>query len=232
MKRYLIIVAGGKGVRMGGDLPKQFQLLDGKPLVMVTIENMYAMDVTMHIILVLPKEQIELWEELCAEYDFKVPVTVVTGGTTRFHSVQNGLAAIEDREEALVGVHDGVRPFLAVKVFDELFREAAINGAVVPVTPVYESMRRFIGGQGATEPVPRDRYRLVQTPQVFKLSLLRRAYEQLYMENFTDDASVVENVGEPVQIVDGNRENIKITTPYDFVVAKAIVECLTRQSAT
>jgi 2-C-methyl-D-erythritol 4-phosphate cytidylyltransferase len=232
MKRYLIIVAGGKGVRMGGDLPKQFQLLDGKPLVMVTIENMYAMDVTMHIILVLPKEQIELWEELCAEYDFKVPVTVVTGGTTRFHSVQNGLAAIEDREEALVGVHDGVRPFLAVKVFDELFREAAINGAVVPVTPVYESMRRFIGGQGATEPVPRDRYRLVQTPQVFKLSLLRRAYEQLYMENFTDDASVVENLGEPVQIVDGNRENIKITTPYDFVVAKAIVECLTRQSAT
>jgi 2-C-methyl-D-erythritol 4-phosphate cytidylyltransferase len=232
MKRYLIIVAGGKGVRMGGDLPKQFQLLDGKPLVMVTIENMYAMDVTMHIILVLPKEQIELWEELCAEYDFKVPVTVVTGGTTRFHSVQNGLAAIEDREEALVGVHDGVRPFLAVKVFDELFREAAINGAVVPVTPVYESTRRFIGGQGATEPVPRDRYRLVQTPQVFKLSLLRRAYEQLYMENFTDDASVVENLGEPVQIVDGNRENIKITTPYDFVVAKAIVECLTRQSAT
>ena len=232
MKRYLIIVAGGKGVRMGGDLPKQFQLLDGKPLVMVTIENMYAMDVTMHIILVLPKEQIELWEELCAEYDFKVPVTVVTGGTTRFHSVQNGLAAIEDREEALVGVHDGVRPFLAVKVFDELFREAAINGAVVPVTPVYESMRRFIGGQGATEPVPRDRYRLVQTPQVFKLSLLRRAYAQLYMENFTDDASVVENLGEPVQIVDGNRENIKITTPYDFVVAKAIVECLTRQSAT
>ena len=232
MKRYLIIVAGGKGVRMGGDLPKQFQLLDGKPLVMVTIENMYAMDVTMHIILVLPKEQIELWEELCAEYDFKVPVTVVTGGTTRFHSVQNGLAAIEDQEEALVGVHDGVRPFLAVTVFDELFREAAINGAVVPVTPVYESMRRFIGGQGATEPVPRDRYRLVQTPQVFKLSLLRRAYEQLYMENFTDDASVVENLGEPVQIVDGNRENIKITTPYDFVVAKAIVECLTRQSAT
>jgi 2-C-methyl-D-erythritol 4-phosphate cytidylyltransferase len=232
MKRYLIIVAGGKGVRMGGDLPKQFQLLDGKPLVMVTIENMYAMDITMRIILVLPKEQMQLWEELCAEYEFKVPVKVVTGGTTRFHSVQNGLAAIEDKEEALVGVHDGVRPFLAMKVFDELFREAAINGAVVPVIPVYESMRRFIGGQGATEPVPRDRYRLVQTPQVFKLSLLRRAYEQLYMENFTDDASVVENLGEPVQIVDGNRENIKITTPYDFVVAKAIVECLTRQPAT
>ena len=232
MKRYLIIVAGGKGVRMGGDLPKQFQLLAGKPLVMVTIENLSAMDVTMNIILVLPKDQMELWAELCEKYDFKVPVTVVAGGTTRFHSVQNGLAAIDDADEALVGVHDGVRPFLAIKVFDELFREAAINGAVVPVVPVNDSMRRFIGGQGATEPVARDRYRLVQTPQVFKLSLLRKAYEQLYMENFTDDASVVENLGEQVYIVDGNRENIKITTPFDFVVAKAIVECLTQQPET
>lgn len=232
MKRYLIIVAGGKGVRMGGDLPKQFQLLAGKPLVMVTIENLSAMDVTMNIILVLPKDHMELWAELCEKYEFKVPVTVVAGGTTRFHSVQNGLAAIDDADEALVGVHDGVRPFLAIKVFDELFREAAINGAVVPVVPVNDSMRRFIGGQGATEPVPRDRYRLVQTPQVFKLSLLRKAYEQLYMENFTDDASVVENLGEQVYIVDGNRENIKITTPFDFVVAKAIVECLTQQPET
>ena len=232
MKRFLIIVAGGKGVRMGGDLPKQFQLLAGKPLVMVTIENLSAMDVTMNIILVLPKDQMELWAELCEKYEFKVPVTVVAGGTTRFHSVQNGLAAIDDADDALVGVHDGVRPFLAIKVFDELFREAAINGAVVPVVPVNDSMRRFIGGQGATEPVARDRYRLVQTPQVFKLSLLRKAYEQLYMENFTDDASVVENLGEQVYIVDGNRENIKITTPFDFVVAKAIVECLTQQPET
>ena len=232
MKRYIIVVAGGKGLRMGGDMPKQFMLLNGKPLVMATIENLCAMDVTLRIVLVLPKDQMQLWDELCEQYNFTIPVKVVAGGTTRFHSVQNGLAAIEDSDEALVGVHDGVRPFLAMKVYDELFREAAINGAVVPVVAVYDSMRRFIGGQGATEPVPRDRYRLVQTPQVFKLSLLRRAYEQLYMENFTDDASVVENLGEPVQIVDGNRENIKITTPYDFVVAKAIVECLTRQPAT
>ena len=229
MKRYLIIVAGGKGVRMGGDVPKQFRLLNGKPLVMATIENLYAMDVTMRIMLVLPKEQLELWDELCAQYEFSVPVKVVTGGTTRFHSVQNGLAAIDDADEALVGIHDGVRPFLAMKVFDELFREAAINGAVVPVVAVNDSMRRFIGGEGATEPVPRDRYRLVQTPQVFKLSLLRKAYEQLYVEEFTDDASVVEKMGEFVHVVEGNRENIKITTPFDFVLAKAIVECLTQQ---
>ena len=232
MKRYLIIVAGGKGVRMGGDIPKQFRLLNGKPLVMTTIENLSAMDVTMRIILVLPQDQLEYWDELCAQYEFDIPVTVVAGGTTRFHSVQNGLAAIEDTDEALVGIHDGVRPFLAMTVFDELFREAAINGAVVPVVPVNDSMRRFVGGQGATEPVLRDRYRLVQTPQVFKLSLLRKAYEQMYVEEFTDDASVVEKMGEFVHVVDGNRENIKITTPFDFILAKAIVECLTQQPET
>ena len=229
MKRYIIIVAGGKGLRMGSNVPKQFMLLNGKPLVMTTIENLCAMDVTLRIILVLPKEQLQLWDELCAEYSFAIPVKVVTGGTTRFHSVQNGLAAIEEPEEALVGVHDGVRPFLAMKVYDELFREAAINGAVIPVVAVHDSMRRFIGGQGATESVPRDRYRLVQTPQVFKLSILRKAYEQRYLEQFTDDASVVEAMGEFVHIVEGNRENIKITTPFDFVLAKAIVECLTQQ---
>lgn len=232
MKRYLVVVAGGKGVRMGGEIPKQFRLLNGKPLIMTTLGNLYAMDVTMHIILVLPKDYMELWHELCEQYEFSVPVKVVMGGTTRFHSVQNGLAAIEDEEEALVGIHDGVRPFLAVKVYDELFREAAINGAVVPVVPVYDSMRRFVGGQGATEPVLRDRYRLVQTPQVFKLSILRKAYEQRYIEEFTDDASVVENMGVFVHVVDGNRENIKITTPFDFVMAKAIVECLTSQQET
>ncbi|MBR5276492.1 MAG: 2-C-methyl-D-erythritol 4-phosphate cytidylyltransferase [Bacteroidaceae bacterium] len=232
MKRYIIVVAGGKGLRMGGDTPKQFMLLNGKPLVMATIENLCAMDVTLRIVLVLPKDQMQLWDELCEQYNFTIPVKVVAGGTTRFHSVQNGLAAIEDSDEALVGVHDGVRPFLAMKVYDELFREAAINGAVVPVVAVYDSMRRFIGGQGATEPVPRDRYRLVQTPQVFKLSMLRKAYEQRYMENFTDDASVVEAMGEFVHVVEGNRENIKITTPFDFVLAKAIVECLTQQPET
>jgi 2-C-methyl-D-erythritol 4-phosphate cytidylyltransferase len=217
---------------MGSNVPKQFMLLNGKPLVMTTIENLCAMDVTLRIILVLPKEQLQLWDELCAEYSFAIPVKVVTGGTTRFHSVQNGLAAIEEPEEALVGVHDGVRPFLAMKVYDELFREAAINGAVIPVVAVHDSMRRFIGGQGATESVPRDRYRLVQTPQVFKLSILRKAYEQRYLEQFTDDASVVEAMGEFVHIVEGNRENIKITTPFDFVLAKAIVECLTQQPET
>ena len=217
---------------MGGDMPKQFMLLNGKPLVMATIENLCAMDVTLRIVLVLPKDQMQLWDELCEQYNFTIPVKVVAGGTTRFHSVQNGLAAIEDSDEALVGVHDGVRPFLAMKVYEELFREAAINGAVVPVVAVYDSMRRFIGGQGATEPVPRDRYRLVQTPQVFKLSMLRKAYEQRYMENFTDDASVVEAMGEFVHVVEGNRENIKITTPFDFVLAKAIVECLTQQPET
>ena len=119
MKRYIIVVAGGKGLRMGGDMPKQFMLLNGKPLVMATIENLCAMDVTLRIVLVLPKDQMQLWDELCEQYNFTIPVKVVAGGTTRFHSVQNGLADIEDRDEALVGVHDGVRPFLAMKVYED-----------------------------------------------------------------------------------------------------------------
>jgi 2-C-methyl-D-erythritol 4-phosphate cytidylyltransferase len=217
---------------MGGETPKQFQMLGDKPVVMVTLERLHAIDPSMQLILVLPAEHMEMWMALCKQYSFAVPLLLAQGGSTRFHSVQNGLAAIEEPEEALVGVHDGVRPFLAMKVYDELFREAAINGAVIPVVAVHDSMRRFIGGQGATESVPRDRYRLVQTPQVFKLSILRKAYEQRYLEQFTDDASVVEAMGEFVHIVEGNRENIKITTPFDFVLAKAIVECLTQQPET
>ena len=222
MKRYLIIVAGGKGVRMGGDLPKQFQLLAGKPLVMVTIENLSAMDVTMNIILVLPKDQMELWAELCEKYEFKVPVTVVAGGTTRFHSVQNGLAMIEDSDEAVVGVHDGVRPFVSQRVVEDCFREAWIHGAAIPMIDLQDSLRHIVGVNGVTEVVPRDRYRLVQTPQVFRLSLLRRAYEQRFVESFTDDASVVEALGENVAGVEGNRENIKLTTPFDLKLAEVL----------
>ena len=225
MKRYIIIVAGGKGLRMGSNVPKQFMLLNGKPLVMTTIENLCAMDVTLRIILVLPKEQLQLWDELCAEYSFTIPVKVVTGGTTRFHSVQNGLAAIEEPEEALVGVHDGVRPFLAMKVYDELFREAAINGAVIPVVPVHDSMRRFIGGQGATESVPRDRYRLVQTPQVFHADLLKAALTAALQSGapITDDCSAVELLGKAVYLIPGEEKNIKITTPHDLLIAETML---------
>lgn len=224
MKRYLIVVAGGKGTRMGGEMPKQFQLLGGRPLVMVTLEHLNAIDPTMQLILVLPTQHIGLWKELCKEYSFAVPLILAQGGPTRFHSVQNGLAQVDDIADALVGVHDGVRPFVSAKVLDDCFCQAWMHGAAIPMIDVQDSLRHIVG-YGATEVVPRDRYRLVQTPQVFKLSLLRRAYEQRFVESFTDDASVVEALGEKVIGVEGNRENIKITTPFDMLVAKTLMEC-------
>lgn len=229
MKRYIIIVAGGKGTRMGGEMPKQFQLLGSRPIVMHTIENLYALDSSLQIILVLPQEHIELWRSLCKEYSFEVPLMLTAGGTTRFHSVQNGLALVDDIDEALVGVHDGVRPFVSQRLYDDAFREARISGAVIPMIDIQDSLRHIIGCNGASEVVPRDRYRLVQTPQVFKLSVLRKAYEQRFVEGFTDDASVVEAVGIPVTAVEGNRENIKLTTPYDMMIAKTIMECWSSQ---
>lgn len=225
MKKYLIVVAGGKGLRMGGELPKQFQLIGGKPVIMVTLERLHAIDPTMRLILVLPAEHIEWWKELCKEYMFAVPLLLAQGGATRFHSVQNGLAMVDDLEEAIVGVHDGVRPFVSSRVVDDCFREAWIHGAAIPMIDLHDSLRHIVGVNGATEVVPRDRYRLVQTPQVFKLSLLRRAYEQRFVESFTDDASVVEALGEQVVGVDGNKENIKLTTPFDLVIAKTLMEC-------
>ncbi|MBQ8336164.1 MAG: 2-C-methyl-D-erythritol 4-phosphate cytidylyltransferase [Bacteroidaceae bacterium] len=225
MKKYLIVVAGGKGTRMGGDTPKQFQLLGDKPVIMVTLERLHAIDSTMQLVLVLPAEHIEWWKELCRKHSFAVPLLLAQGGATRFHSVQNGLAMVDDIEEALVGVHDGVRPFVSSRVLDDCFREAWIHGAAIPMIEVHDSMRHIVSVNGVTEVVPRDRYRLVQTPQVFKLSLLRRAYEQRFVESFTDDASVVEALGEQVAGVEGNRENIKLTTPFDLVIAKTLMEC-------
>lgn len=228
----MIVVAGGKGQRMGGNMPKQFQLLCSRPVLMVTLERLYALDNTLKIILVLPQEHLGLWDELCIKYNFTIPVTVTIGGNTRFHSVQNGLSVIGDccdADDALVAVHDAVRPFVSQRVLDEAYREAWNNGAAIPMIELQDSLRHIIGGEGASETVPRDRYRLVQTPQVFRLSLLRRAYEQRYIEAFTDDASVVEALGERVFAVEGNRENIKLTTPFDMMIAKTIVECSTLQ---
>ena len=212
-------------MRMGGEMPKQFQLLGDRPVVMVTLERLHMMAPEIGLVMVLPAEHFALWDELCAKYGFEVPVTLAKGGSTRFHSVQNGLAVIEDSDEAVVGVHDGVRPFVSQKVVEECFREEWIHGAAIPMIDLQDSLRHIVGVNGVTEVVPRDRYRMVQTPQVFRLSLLRRAYEQRFVESFTDDASVVEALGENVAGVEGNRENIKLTTPFDLMVAKTLLEC-------
>ena len=221
MEKYVIIVAGGKGLRMGGDIPKQFVPINGMPVLMRTIEAFYAYDPQINIILVLPSAHQAYWKELCEEYHFSIPYQLANGGETRFHSVKNGLALIPSTG-GVVGVHDGVRPFVAQSVIKECYEQAAQLQAVVPVTEVVETVR-FIREDGGSETVPRDRYKLVQTPQVFTVDLLKKAYAQEYIPLFTDDASVVEHCGATVNLVKGNRENIKLTTPFDLKVAEALL---------
>lgn len=220
MNKYVIIVAGGKGLRMGSDLPKQFLPIGGKPVLMHTIEAFYCYDKEIHIILVLPQEHQEYWKDLCSRYQFDVPHQLADGGETRFHSVRNGLQWIMG--DGLVGVHDGVRPFVSQKVIEQCYREAEEKHAVIPVVDIVETIRHLHGDQSST--VPRGDYRLVQTPQVFSVPLLKRAYMQPYSSSFTDDASVVEALGEKVYLTEGNRENIKITTPFDLIIGEALVE--------
>ena len=218
MTYTVLIVAGGKGLRMGSDLPKQFLPMGDKPVLMHTIEAFHHFDRTMKIILVLPQEQQTYWQELCAKHSFVIEHTVVDGGETRFHSVKNGLACVNS---GLVGVHDGVRPFVSPEVIKRCYELAAIKKAVIPVIDVVETVRHIT--ETGSETVSRNDYKLVQTPQVFDAELLKQAYAQEYTPFFTDDASVVEAMGIPVCLVEGNRENIKITTPFDLKISSALV---------
>ena len=217
---YVIIVAGGKGLRMGSDIPKQFLPIAGKPVLMRTLERFRAYSSALQIILVLPEAQQDYWQELCKQYDFKVDYQLANGGQTRFHSVQNGLALVPDDAEGVVGVHDGVRPFPSIDVIRNCYDTARTAKAVIPVIPVVETVRQLKSDGSIT--VTRDHYRLVQTPQTFDIQLLKAANRQPYNDGFTDDASVVESYGHAITLVEGNRENIKITTPYDIVVAEAL----------
>ena len=231
---YIIIVAGGKGLRMGGEIPKQFLPIGGRPILMRTLERFREYSTTLQIILVLPKDQQDYWLQLCKEYDFKVDYQMTDGGETRFHSVQHGLALIPDDAEGVVGVHDGVRPFPSIEVIRNCYETARVKQAVIPVIPVVETLRHLMKGETncqlsivncqLSKTVPRNDYRLVQTPQTFDIQLLKAANRQPYNDNFTDDASVVEAFGQEITLVEGNRENIKITTPYDMIVAEALVQ--------
>ncbi len=215
MKAYAIIVAGGKGLRMGGDVPKQFLPIGGKPVLMHTIEAFRGALDGVRIVLVLPAEQHDYWQELCREYNFCSPELIAQGGETRFHSVRNGLALLPEDEDAVVGVHDGVRPFVSSDTIRRCFAAASEGKAVVPVVPVVETIRQILP-DGSSVTRPRDSYRLVQTPQTFPLALLKEAYQQPFSDAFTDDASVVEAMGSEIVMIEGNRENIKLTTPADL----------------
>ena len=208
MKQSVIIVAGGKGLRMGSDLPKQFLPVGGKPVLMHTLEAFRKYDAMLQIILVLPREQQDFWEHLVAD-----------GGETRFHSVKNGLALVQ--APGLVGVHDGVRPFVTLEVIRRCYELAEQHKAVIPVVDVVETLRHLT--DAGSETVSRTEYKLVQTPQVFEVELLKQAYGQEFTPFFTDDASVVEAMGVPVHLAEGNRENIKITTPFDLKIGSALL---------
>lgn len=220
---YAVIVAGGKGLRMGGDIPKQFLPIGGKPVLMRTLERFKEYSADLQIILVLPAEQHDYWEQLCKEYDFSVEHQVANGGQTRFHSVQNGLNMIPDDVQGVVGIHDGVRPFVSTEVIARCYETARTAKAVIPVMPVVETLR-YIGEDGKGQNVYREHYKSVQTPQTFDIQLLKEANRQPYKESFTDDASVVEAMGQSVTMVEGNKENIKITTPFDMVIAEALLK--------
>ena len=215
---YIIIVAGGKGLRMGTDIPKQFLPIGGKPVLMRTIERFREYSADLQIILVLPKAQQAYWKELCQKHNFTVIYQLADGGETRFHSVQHGLAMIPDDAEGVVGVHDGVRPFPSIEVIRRCYDTARTAKAVIPVIPVVETLRHISEGTK-----PRGDYRLVQTPQCFDIQLLKAANQQAYNDGFTDDASVVEAFGFDITLVEGNRENIKITTPYDLKIAEVLL---------
>lgn len=220
IQRHLIVVAGGTGSRMGMDLPKQFLLLRGRPILVHTLEQFHSWDPNLNIVVVLHPEFVDFWSDLCREHHLLVPHSTVAGGETRFHSVANGLARLQG-DQGLVGVHDAVRPLVSHEVISRCFREAEKHGAAVPVVPVVDSLRRMHPDR--SEVVDRSEYRKVQTPQCFQLEVLRSAFEQLYSKGFTDDASVVEAAGVKVSWVDGNVENVKITSPMDLAVAEALL---------
>ncbi|MEG0887916.1 2-C-methyl-D-erythritol 4-phosphate cytidylyltransferase [Bacteroides sp.] len=222
MIRTALIVAGGKGLRMGSELPKQFLLMAAKPVLMHTLEAFHRYDEAMQLIVVLPREQQSYWKQLCSDYHFTLNHLIADGGETRFHSVQNGLMLVQ--EPGLVAVHDGVRPFVSQEVIARCYEAAETQLAAIPVIDVFETVRHLTP-QGS-ETVNRDDYKLVQTPQVFEVGLLKNAYSQAYSTHFTDDASVVEALGVSITLVEGNRENIKITTPFDLKVGSALLACL------
>ena len=222
LPRYAIIVAGGSGLRMGADRPKQFLLLRGEPVLLHTLRRFAepALGVA-QLVVVLPFDQLDFWQKLAAEYGVTIPHTLVAGGATRWASVKAGLAALptDAPAGALVAVHDGVRPLVPLAVVEATYQAAAAHGAAAAAVPPKDSVR-LLGAAGSS-PLDRRRLRLMQTPQTFDLALLRRAYRLPELPTFTDDASVVDDL-HPVHLVEGDYRNLKITTPEDLLLAEAI----------
>lgn len=219
MELYALIVAGGLGSRMKSDVPKQFMLLQQKPVLMHTIELFAQFDGEMQILLVLPESQLSVWKTFCKAYEFDIPYTLVTGGATRPESVINGLNAIEGN--GIVFIHDGVRPLVSRETLQRCLDTTLELGNALPVMPVVESLR--LVDENGTRVADRSKYVNVQTPQVFRVEEIKAAYQMEIDPSFTDDASVLELMGKKINLVEGNRENIKITYPSDLIFAEAIL---------
>lgn len=216
MKRYAVIVAGGKGLRMGNDIPKQFLLLQGRPILMHSIDAFYSYDSTIQCIVVLPEQQVPYWKELCIKHNFTTPHTIVFGGKERFYSVKNGVFSITT--DGVVAVHDGVRPLLSKELLDAGFTLAEQTGSAVPFVDSIDSLRIIDGGK--TQSVDRSVIKRIQTPQIFDIETLKKAMNQEYTASFTDEASVWEQFGKKLFFYPGSTSNIKITTPTDLAIAE------------
>lgn len=221
LPQFAVIVAGGSGLRMGTDLPKQFLPVAGLPILMHTLNRFAAYSTALSVMLVLPAKDIPLWGELCRKHSFSLPVTVVPGGTTRFQSVKNGLDAVT-AQEGLVAIHDGVRPLVPVATIAESFRVAHLTGCAVAAVPLKDSIRS-VTADGKSQALDRSVFQLVQTPQTFRLSIIRKSFAQPEQPGFTDDASVAERAGFPVTLIEGAYQNVKITTPEDLLWAEAFM---------
>lgn len=217
---YALIVAGGSGSRMGSNTPKQFLSIGGKPILLHTLEAFYNFDPNISIVLVLPASQKERWKELRQEYQIKIPHAIVEGGHSRFQSVKSGLALVP--MEAIVAIHDGVRPFVSPAMLQEGYRSAGEKGSAIVSVPLKESLRRIMKNGSQAE--DRSQFRLVQTPQTFQAGLIKKAYRQKELDHFTDCASVAEANGQQVTLIEGAYHNIKITTPEDILFAENLLK--------
>jgi 2-C-methyl-D-erythritol 4-phosphate cytidylyltransferase len=221
MKKYALIVAGGSGIRMGMEIPKQFIEILGKPIIIHTLEVFNTAFPEIEFIVVMNPHWHHLWEKVQFQFPINNTLITVDGGPTRFHSVKNGLGKMSDNN-SMVGIHDAVRPMVGVDVIRTAFKEAEVFGNAIPVVPVHESIR--IKDGPFNETIDRNKLLIVQTPQCFQTSLIKDAYRQNYDERFTDDAMVLENIGERIRLVAGNIENIKITRPSDVKIAEALMQ--------
>jgi 2-C-methyl-D-erythritol 4-phosphate cytidylyltransferase len=220
MRTFVIILAGGKGSRMDSEIPKQFIPILGKPVIMHTIEKFRSFDPKIEIIVVLPEVHIDLWKEMCNEFKFDIVHSIARGGDERFHSVKNALSLVP--ENSLVMIHDGVRPLVSHQSIDRVLQKASELGNAIPYIDINESIRKV--GKTKSKSVNRNDYKIIQTPQAFKSDLIKSAYEQEYIDSFTDDASVLEAKGESINLVLGNTKNIKITRPVDLIITERLLE--------